>query len=302
MKDILFLVPIYYSPRFVDRFRHYLLESKTSCSYDVYFCCSNAQIAEETEKKAKQYGYIFQERDNFGGGEGALWFLQKKSGIGLSQYRYIWYYEESCEPIRRDWIDRLVNDMDKGATLVGWDWHLEAKKRHGQIKHEFYDRQGNKIIAHENTKDTGTDAAGNTLEKTWDTPGYRDETFVVSSKDFLEFEYPDASVNFWEKWGGFRSYGVRAERMWWKVEEQNFHGFQYSSPNIQWFVLTKHNHFPSRKNIYYWYFRELPWRIRKNPEYMPPPLCVRVCLCVLERIWLKFYGLFIKINRFFDKK
>ena len=89
--------------------------------------------------------------------------------------------------------------------------------------------------------------------------------------DFMEFDYPDASDPFWEKTAGIRMYGVRAERSWWDMKDQNIHGFKFQSPNIQWYVLNKYNKFPSKKNIYYWYFRELPLKLRKSKTYDPPP-------------------------------
>lgn len=294
MKDILFLIPVYYTPHFIDRFQQYLVESKTSRSYDVYVCCSNHAIAEETKKKAQKYGFIFQERENFGGGEGALWFLQKKSGIDVSSYRYFWYFEESCEPIRNSWVDKLVGDLDKGACLVGWDWNPTGKRRPGQIKHVFQDGKGNKMTACENTPQSGQDTAGNPFNKIWDTPGYRDETFVIRAADFTEFDYPDASDDFWEKrYGSVRGYGVRAERMWWNINEQNIHGIKYPSPNIQWYILRKYNYVPPAKNVYFWYFRELPIELRKSDSYAPKKIAARYLQNIISIIFNKIR------NRFF---
>lgn len=295
MKDILFLIPLYYTAHFIERFKKYLDEGATRYSYDVYLCCSNPKIGEESRKKSEEYGFLYQERGNFGGGEGALWFLQKKSNIALSKYRYIWYFEESCEPIHRDWINRLIGDMDGGASLVGWDWHFEARKRKGQIMHRSQDDKGNKLIAYENTIKTGNDPEGNSLNKIWDVAGYRDEMFIVRSKDFIEFDYPDASDPFWEERNGVRGYGVRAERMWWDMREENIHHCKFPSPNIQWYVLNKYNDFPSKKNIYFWYFRELPIGLRRSVIYVPMYLPVRRALHVLRnflpQIMVKIHGL-----------
>lgn len=299
MKDILFLTPIYYTENFVERMRQYLVESGTKYTYDVYFCCSNPKIASVVKDKAAEYGFLFQERENMAGGEGALWFLQKKSGIDFTQYRYIWYLEESCEPIRKDWIDKLIGDMDKGVPLTGWDWHFEAKKRSDQIKHVVKNEKGDVMIAYENTEKSGLDVEGNTWNKIWDVPVFRDETFVVSAKDFMDFEYPDASDPSWNERNGMRGYAVRAERVWWDVADQAVHGFKYDSPNIQWVVLNKHHFVPSIKNEYYWYFRELSWEDRKSPDYHPEKMNTRRIKHVLRDFfsfyWRQLYA-FLKIK------
>ncbi len=284
MKDILFIVPLYYTSHFIERFRQYLIESKTNYSYDVYLCCSNPLITEESKELAKKYGYIFEERGNYGGGEGSLWFLQKKSQINLNSYRYIWYFEESCEPVKKDWVERLVGDMDKGLNLVGWDWHFNGRKRLHQIKHQFKDKNGNIMVAFENTKETGNDPEGNSFEKTWDTACYRDETFIVRAKDFIQFEYPDASDPFWETRNGTRGYGIRAERFWWDMADQKIHYFKYHSPNIQWYILNKYHNFPSPYNIYYSYFREIPMSNRKSNHYIPKPIFLRYTINTLKTL------------------
>lgn len=274
-KDILFIIPLYYTSHFIERFHQYLVESDTNYSYDVYLCCSNHSISQASKTKAKQYGYLFQERENFGGGEGMLWFIQNKSGIDLTSYKYIWYYEESCEPLRANWIDKLINDIQKGSGIVGWDWHFEARKRPHQIRHSLIDTKGNIMIANENTALTGKDAQGNPFNMTWDTPGYRDETFVVRSEDFIEFKYPDASDPFWQERNGVRGYGVRAERYWWDMKYEKIHKFKFHSPNIQWFIFHKYQIYPSPYNIYFNYFREIPYKLRISDSYKPSTLLVR---------------------------
>ena len=124
---------------------------------------------------------------------------------------------------------------------------------------------------YENTEATGLDPDGNPYWKMYDTPSYRDETFVVRAKDFLAFDYPDASDPFWEKRNGIRTYGIKAERFWWKVEDAPYHGIPLPPPNIQWYVLTKYNYVPSPKNVYLSYFRELPIELRKDETYRPKP-------------------------------
>lgn len=275
MKDILFIVPLYYTPHFIERFNQYIVESKTQYTYDVYLCCSNPSIAEESRRKAEQYCYIFQSRDNFGGGEGALWYAQKKSGIDFSFYKYVWYYEESCEPVRSGWVDKLIDGLNSGIGIAGWDWHFEARNRPHQIQHKFVDTRGNIMIANENTTKSGIDPQGNSFNMTWDTPGYRDETFVVSARDFIEFQYPDASDIFWQDRNGVRGYGVRAERYWWDTQHTNVHGFKFQSPNIQWFIFDKYKMYPSPFNYYYSYFREIPYELRISSTYKPSLIFIR---------------------------
>lgn len=286
-KDILFLCPIYYIDHFVDRMDQYLRESKTHRTYDVLFICSKSAIASVAKQKAWSKRYLFQERGNYGGGEGALWYAQAKSGIDFSSYRYVWYMEESCEPRRTEWIDRLIDDMDNGVPLVGWDWHSEAKRREGQISHIISGKNCNTMIAYENTRDTGVDSDGQPHDGVWDTPCYRDEMFIVSSKDFMEFKYPDATDPFWEQRNGNRTYGVRAERQWWSMADQARHGYPLPSPNIQWTVMQKHSYVPSKKNIYFSYFWELPYKTRLDSSYVPPSFFVRTLLSIIHRIMTK---------------
>lgn len=287
MKDILFLIPLYYTAHGIERFHAYLKESGTRHTSDVFVSCSNPAIAKAASAKAAEYGFMFQERKNYGGGEGALWHLQQTSGVDLSAYRYTWYFEESCEPIRKGWIERLLCDMENGAALSGWDWIGEGRKRPGAIRRELRDRCGNLAVAYENTDEGGADPYGNSMNKIWDTPGYRDETFVIRSEDFLSFLYPNASHPFWKKFG-VRGYGIRAERMWWDMEEQNIHGMEFPSPNVQWHTLKSGRLIPT-KNRNFWYFRELPYETRLNASYAPPPFFFR-------RVWQAINLLRVKIK------
>jgi len=275
MKDILFLFPLFYASNSVTRFAQYLREEKSPYTFNVYMSCSNSAIFNDAIEKANQEGFLCDLRPNCGGGEGALWWLQKKSNISLSNYRYIWYIEESCEPVRSGWIRRIINDMDNGVPLAGWWWSPEGRKRPHAITHEVVGANGNRMIYYENTQATGLDPEGNPLWKMYDTPCYRDETFVVHTDDFLAFHYPDVTDPFWEKRNGVRGYGIRAERFWWKIEDVAYHGIPFPSPNIQWYVLTKYNYVPSPQNVYRSYFRELPIARRKDETYWPKPIVKR---------------------------
>ncbi|MBL7196749.1 MAG: hypothetical protein ISS47_01470 [Candidatus Omnitrophica bacterium] len=275
MKDVLFLIPLYYTDNFVERFAKYLKENSSKYTADTFICCSNPSIFETAKKRCQKYGFHSELRGNFGGGEGALWYLQKKASIDLKEYRYMWYFEESCEPIKYNWFTIIIDDMEKDVSLAGWDWHFKGKRRPRAIRHVIRGKNGNEMIAYENTEGSGSDSGGYSFNKIWDTPGYRNETFVVQMSDFLRFDYPNATDAFWENRNGIRSYGVRAERMWWDMKYKNIHGFKYHSPNIQWYILNKYNYVPSKENIYFHLFRELPWNVRKDSHYKPRPVLVR---------------------------
>lgn len=272
MKDILFLIPLFYTPNGVTRFAEYLREERPPYSHDVYMPCSNDSILEAARARAEREGFVCAVRPNYGGGEGALWWLQKKSGARLHEYRYVWYFEESCEPVRPGWTRRLIGDMDAGVPLTGWMWNPIARRRPHAIPHVVAGSGGRRMTYYENTRATGVDADGKPFWKMYDVPCYRDETFVVRAADFLEFDYPDATDPFWEGRNGVRTYGIKAERCWWSVEDVACHGIPLPPPNIQWHVLRKHGFVPPRWSPYLSYFRELPLRLRRDPSYRPRPM------------------------------
>jgi len=275
VKDVLFLFPLFYAANGVTRFAQYLREENAPCTWDVYMPCSNEAIFETAREKATRAGFVCVPRANYGGGEGALWWLQKRSGARISEYRYVWYFEESCEPVRSGWVRRLISDMDAGVPLTGWEWNPTARRRPHAIPHVVVGRNGNRMRYFENTEATGLDPDGHPFWKMYDTPSYRDETFVVRAEDFLAFDYPDATDPVWETRNGIRTYGIKAERFWWRVADAPFHGIPLPPPNIQWYVLTKHNYVPSPRNVYRSYFRELPLPLRKDENYRPRPVFQR---------------------------
>lgn len=272
MKDILFLLPLYYTANGVARFAQYLRDERSRLTRDVYMPCSNAAIFEAAKRRADDEGFICTLRGNYGGGEGSLWWLQKRSGAPIDRYRYVWYYEESCEPIRPGWIERLIGDMEAGAPLTGWWWNPTARRRAHAIEHVVIGANGHRMTYYENTEATGLDADGQPFAKMYDVPCYRDETFVVRASDFLAFEYPDASAPFWEHRNGIRTYGIKAERCWWRVEDERDHGIPFPPPNIQWHLLTTYGWVPSPRNLNVSYFRELAIHKRKDERYRPGPM------------------------------
>ena len=278
MKDVLFLIPLFYSANGVRRFHRYMEEEPRGRTYDAVFACSEPRILADACAVARAAGSICEERGNHGGGEGALWWLQARSGVDLTDYRYIWYFEESCEPVRRGWMDRLLRDMDGGVPLTGWWWSAEGRRRRHAIPHRITGAHGRTMTYYENTAATGADREARPLDGTWDTPGYRDETFVVRASDFLEFEYPDPRDPFWERWAGVRTYGVRAERVWWSAADVDRHGIPVPPPNIQWYVLRKHGFVPAGADAYRTYFRELPLKLRRDDGYRPLPIALRTIL------------------------
>jgi len=275
MKDILFLFPLFYTPNGVTRFAQYLREEEAPYTYGVYMPCSNSAIFDVAKERADREGFVCTLRPNYGGGEGALWWLQKRSGAPISDYRYVWYFEESCEPIRRGWMRRLIGDMDAGAPLVGWWWNPTARRRSHAIAHVVVGANGHRMTYFENTEATGLDQDGKPFWRMYDTPCYRDETFVVRAEDFLAFDYPDATDAFWESRNGIRTYGIKAERCWWRVKDVAYHGIPLAPPNIQWHVLMKYKYVPSPRNVYRSYFRELPVEVRRDENYRPKPMSRR---------------------------
>lgn len=269
MKDILFLIPLYYTSNSVERIQNYIQEATGNFSYDIYFCCTNPDIFEEAKRKCNDHSSI-DLRENIGVGQGMCWFLQEKAKLDLNQYKYIWYFEESCEPIRRDWVEKTLQKMNSGWKLCGWDWNSQGKKRKFQIRHEILGAENSKCVAFENTEETGVDIIGKPLKGLWDTPAYRHESIVFHSKDFNNFKFPDPNDSLWVEKGGWRSYGTRAERMWWDLAHKDSHGHYLKSPNLQWEVISKYKFVPPEKNEFFWYYRELNNVEKTSSGYVPP--------------------------------
>ncbi len=279
MKDVLFLIPLYYTSRTVERVQAYINEATGSFSYDIYFCCTNPDIFEAAKAKCNSHSSI-DLRDNIGVGQGMCWYLQEKSKIDLSAYKYIWYFEESCEPVRRDWVEKTLEKMNAGWKLCGWDWNSQGKKRKHQISHEIVGTDLSKCTAYENTEATGLDIIGKPLKGIWDTPAYRHESIVFHSQDFIDFKFPDPNDPLWVEKGGWRSYGTRAERMWWDISKKDLHGCYLPSPNLQWTVISKYKFVPPQRNPFFWYYRELNNFEKTSIEYNPPSYFVRQCLAL----------------------
>ncbi len=283
MKDILFLVPLYYTSNSVVRTQNYIREATGNFTYDIYFCCTTPSIFEESKLKCESNSFIDQ-RENVGVGQGMLWHLKHKRKTDLSAYKYIWFFEESCEPIRPDWIEKALAKLNSGWKICGWDWHYEGKKRNDQIPHVFKGDNGNTCIALKNTKATALDSAGNSVEAIWDTPGYRHESIVFHSEDFQNFEFSDPYHSIWMEKGG--TYGTSAERFWWDLDQKNIHGYPLPSPNLQWEVIKKYKFVPPAQNDFFWYYRELGME-KKYPNYIPASFFVRKLIAIKSHIKMK---------------
>jgi len=233
--------------------------------------CSNPRIFDEASSLAEREGFECHLRENYGGGEGALWWLQSESGAPIREHRYVWYHEESCEPIREGWIVRMLQEMDTGAPLVGWWWNPVGRRRRGAIPHAFAGTGGRKMIAYENTQKAGYDDDGKPFWGLWDTPGFRHESLLVRSDDFLSFQFPDARDPSWLERNGVRTYGIKAERNCWDLAETCKHGFRLPSPNLQWHIMRKYDYVPRQSRGIKWLFRELPDHLRKDEAYLPSP-------------------------------
>lgn len=275
MKDVLILVPLYYSANGVRRIAQYLEEESPAYTFDVFVFCSNRDVFSEARELCQQNGFLCELRTNDGAGAGALWWLQNRHGDVLAGYRYVWYFEESCEPVRRGWMRRLISDLESGLPVSGWWWCPEGRRRKGAIAHRIVGLNGNEVVCYENTAETGADDDGHPFDGLFDVPGYRGETFVVRASDFAEFGFPDPAEPFWEGRNGIRTYAVKAERFWWRVEDRSRHGYPHPSPNIQWHLLAKYRMFPSPANVHRGWFRELPLALRCDDGYRPSPPATR---------------------------
>src|SRR5690606_13481806 len=121
----------YYSANGVRRFAQYLVEESPPYTFDVFVFCSNRKIFSEARELCEQHEFLCDLRTNDGAGAGALWWLQTGYSDVLADYRYVWYFEESCEPVRRGWMQRLISDLESGLPVSGWWWCPEGRRRKG---------------------------------------------------------------------------------------------------------------------------------------------------------------------------
>jgi hypothetical protein len=234
---------------------------KTNHSFEIAVTCSNDLIFESAQDTANKIGLNLQYRKNHGGGEGIFYWAQKN--YNLQNFDYVWYLEESCEPIKPNWLNHLIAQLDSGIPLTGWKWNFVSKRRK-QSTQVIFRNKINFMIASINSVGSGVDSFCNSLNGVWDTPGYRHETLVFRREDFQNFKFDDPAQDFYLKFDDPRYYGIRSERFWWPNYHPFAMDFKVNSPNLQWNILMKYGYVPPLRNQNEKYFREISKKERFN--------------------------------------
>jgi hypothetical protein len=254
LAKLLFLYPLYFNPNSLKRLQKYLECEKTNHSFEIAATCSNDLIFESAQDIANKIGLNLKYRKNYGGGEGIFYWVQHN--YNLQNFDYIWYFEESCEPIKPNWLNHLIAQLDSGIPLTGWNWNAFSKRR-SQSTQVIFRNKIDFMIASINSANSGADSYGNSLEGVWDTPGYRHETLVFRKEDFQNFKFDNPAKDFYLESNDPRYYGIRSERLWWPIYHPFTTNFKVNSPNLQWSILMKHGYVPPLINQNKKYFREI---------------------------------------------
>ena len=259
MANVTILFPLYFRPESLNRLQRFIDLEKTNHNLQVIATCSNDLIFEESCRISLDSGINLYQRTNFGGGEGIFHWVQKN--IDLAKCDYVWYFEESCLPIRQNWINHYISQMEYGIPITGWKWRSFSKRRKDSTSVLF--KKSNRImVASINSLKSGVDTYKRPLAGVWDTPGYRHESIVFRNEDFQSFKFDNPESDFYSEFGDPRYYGIRSERFWWPESHDFSLKFKAKAPNIQWSILMKYGFIPPIKSSNEKYFRELSVRER----------------------------------------
>ena len=263
MIDVLFVFPLFYNIANLKNFMRDIDNEIHNFRIEVLVLNSNPKILiESIDFQTKTEVQVF-DRTNHGGGEGSFHFIQSNLKLNYKNYRYLWYMEESCIPIKKGWVNQIINQLDDGIPLNGWDWHSTGKFRSFSQPVKIK-RKNSGMTAFLNIGNNHFDSHNRSFNYIWDTPAYRHETIVFPMDTFSRFHYPDPRDNYFSSTGNERYYGIRAERLWWSDANYLEHQIPIKSPNLQWQIMLNNLYVPNRKNINFNFFRELSDSEKRN--------------------------------------
>ena len=260
MNKILIIYPLFYNSGSIDRLYQYIQESNHDKKYliEVLIINSNKQIHHEALKKTLQLKFKYILRDNFGGGEGAIFEIKNIHYQILESFDFAIYIEESCEPISRKWIKKLIKNLERGHLIEGWHWNWYAKNRDNstKIKVGKYMNQGVICFNDENNKII-------TRMEFYDVFGFRHECLAFRVHEFLQLDIGNREL--WLKDDKY-FFGRSMERIYW------IGGNLPKSPNFQFQLLKKQNKLPNFFNSNFKFFRELNFEEKNNGGYNIAPI------------------------------
>jgi hypothetical protein len=263
---VLLIFPLFYSSNSLNRLQSYLHESKSNYEMGVAVFCSNPVIEGESEKLARQFGFNFFPRNNFGGGEGAFFELFQ-SDLMKENYEVVIYLEESCEPMSSRWIESIVKPLEAGYNIYGWHWNWRARKRDKSIRVDFGSTFRPAVVY----KNPERNHPLNQIisDNVCDVFGFRHECISIKL-DQLPKNLLRINENNW-KYVPTKYFGLSMERFFW----DNLNPSVIKSPNFQFPMILKQNRMPLFTSNNFFRFRELSHRQKISSRYKPNHLVIR---------------------------
>ena len=264
-KKNLLLFPLYYNASSIARLHQYLIEGNyLQHNTSVLISNGNKYLSEHAVTLCKQFGFMYVERDNFGGGEGSLIELVSQSELKLNDFSNVIYLEESCEPMSKKWLQILIDDL-KQSDVTGWHWNWKARSRI-KAKPETFGSSRNVFVRYRNAR--GNHPLDPKIgSEIFDVPGFRHECigFNVSSlipllKKLSKEDYSTLAP---------KEFGLSMERFYWVNN-----GLKIPCPNVQHQIILQGG-IPSYRSKNYFLFRELSMMQRTSENYMPASIFVR---------------------------
>ena len=261
-KKILLVFPLFYSSFSLYRLQKYLEINKYRCDISVRVFCSNEKIAIESHDISRTLNFDFFNRNNFGGGEGALLILSKEHKLLTENFDYVVYLEESCEPLNSKWLATLIEDLEAGSLITGWHWNWRAKKR----SQSTLIRTGSGLrIAHAyvNSNESLPFKTYKT-EHVLDTPSFRHECIAFRPNLLKHLIFSENDIQHWQNLQP-KSFGLAMELFAWHGNNES----PLKSPNFQYWALLNQKKLPLFIPKNYRFFRELSLSERSNEGAVP---------------------------------
>jgi hypothetical protein len=240
----------------------YIEINKYKCDIRVLVFCSNEKIAIESRKISHTLNFDFFNRNNFGGGEGALLILSKEHSFLIENFDYVVYLEESCEPLNSKWLAKLIHDLETGSLITGWHWNWRAKKR----PESTLIRTGSGLrIAHAYVNsDNSLPFRTYKTEQVLDTPSFRHECIAFRPNLLKRLVFSENEI---QDWGNLQPkfFGLAMELFAWNGNNESV----LKSPNFQYWALLNQRKLPLFIPKNYRFFRELSLSERSEEGTVP---------------------------------
>jgi len=298
MISVLIYFPLYYNSKSIFRLYGYLKETEkysNTFKLSVFISNSNSEIRQEAKSIANYCGFLYENRDNYGRGEGGLlnFIINNKELIDM--FDFLIYFEESCEPVSKKWLYKLIqNCVQMNLNVNGWDWWWRPKKR--ELSRTQVIGSGFRIgILNENQKLSINNDDLNFTN--YDVFGFRHELLVVRTSELAKLIFNKDDIHRNLQIFSDMSFGRIVERIYWESNNQNLKNL-----NIQYPLLRSQKKLPLIFNTNLTLFRELKMEEKKSDNYIPKSLIWRkynysYLMYIVKRLSYDFLQyLFVKLG------